>query len=218
MDKFDELVHLYLRLNGFFTVPNYILQNPDQWTDIDVFGVRFPRQEEVLGRTPLRNDPDLALSSTKVDVILAEAKRNGSTFNSSWRDRRRMHCALRFLGLLDADSLEEAAERLALWDTFENEEVRIRPLLCSGEPSMKDDAVHRRLDGIVSFIVRRFRRFRRFKSYRPMWQGTLADEICTAAENQRRPLTLEDVELLPCERRNCSCLYHVVDKGKAATR
>ncbi|HEV3146870.1 MAG TPA: hypothetical protein VGZ47_23485 [Gemmataceae bacterium] len=48
----EELAYWYLRLNGCFTIPNFVV-HPDsgtnQKTDIDVFAVRFPFRAELPG-------------------------------------------------------------------------------------------------------------------------------------------------------------------------
>ena len=49
----EKLAYWYLRLNGFLTIPNFVV-HPDngsnQKTDIDILGVRFPYRAENLNR------------------------------------------------------------------------------------------------------------------------------------------------------------------------
>lgn len=80
----EELVLLYLRLNGYLVLGGYLLHRPlDEGvglrTEIDALAVRFPYQREPLHGVPLSehtNDPLLVLPADAglVDFVLAEVK------------------------------------------------------------------------------------------------------------------------------------------------
>src|SRR2546421_2682459 len=56
--KSEQLAYWYLRLNGFLSIPNFVV-HPDegrrQRTDVDLLAVRFPYRSENL-RRPMRDD------------------------------------------------------------------------------------------------------------------------------------------------------------------
>lgn len=80
----EELVLLYLRLNGYLTLGGYLLHRPlDEGeglrTEIDALAVRFPTQREPLHGGPWSqqaNDPVLVLPADArvVDFVVAEVK------------------------------------------------------------------------------------------------------------------------------------------------
>lgn len=87
---FESLVGLYLRLNGYFLISNYLLHRA--WTEshdglraeIDHLAVRFPYQREVLLDGWIqKNDEQLILPLDKsfVDFIIAEVKEPSVEFN-----------------------------------------------------------------------------------------------------------------------------------------
>lgn len=194
MDTAEELAHLYFRLNGFFTVANYILQNPDEWTDIDVLGVRFPQQEEVLGGERLCNDPGLELGPDRIEVVLAEVGRTKDDFNRSWRDAGRMRYVLSFVGIFDDPaSLDRASRVLARLRPFEAPGLRVRPMLCTACGSVQPGLTYVHLQRMLDFIQCRFRKHKRYKRYMPQWAGTLAQRIFKLASGSRR-VTLDDID------------------------
>ena len=70
MNTLEQLGLWYLRLNGYFTMPNFIAHCHDgARTDVDVLGVRFPHSSEY---------PDdaarLFFPCDRIDIVLGEAK------------------------------------------------------------------------------------------------------------------------------------------------
>jgi len=179
MDACEELAHLYFRLNGFFTVPNYILHGSrSQKGEIDLLAVRFPHKQEEVGGCPLHDDPALDLRADKLEMILAEVKRREEDFNESRELKWTMEYVLRFAGFFgDEECLAQASSRLAEAETYEDERIRIRRMLCTGAETITEDANHRKLRGMLAFIVGRFRKHRRHKADHEQWTGTLADYI-----------------------------------------
>ncbi len=193
MDNIEQLVHLYLRLNGFFTIANYLVHNPKEWTDVDVYGVRFPYKSESVEGDRLADDDSLQLSDAKIEVILAEIGRSKADFNDSWHKTERMKYVLDFLGFFDSDDQKRlASETLARLEAFENDRIRIRPFLFSGQIGMSAGPSCLPLADVLRFIENRFRKAERYKRYRPVWEGTLAGQICASIERTRLPLTLKD--------------------------
>jgi hypothetical protein len=112
----EALVELYLRLNGYFSIRNYLQHRVEEFgllTESDLLAIRMPRQEEVLenGRRQL-NDPTLILPEDQltVDCVIAEVKEASVEFNSPIRGRdgaRLIVTALRMFGVLPKDAFSE---------------------------------------------------------------------------------------------------------------
>ena len=120
----ESLVELYLRLNGYFCIRNYLhhlLVGFGLETESDLLAIRMPHQQEVLRdgrRQP--NDPTLILPEDQaiVDCVIAEVKEPSVEFNAPIRHSdgsRLIVAALRMFGLLPEDAFKHggAAHRLA---------------------------------------------------------------------------------------------------------
>src|SRR5712691_4866855 len=90
-ETFETLVALYLRLNGYFSITNYLQHRSAGFgleTESDVLAFRMPYQTEVLpdGRVQ-PNDERLVLpkSPRYLDCIIAEVKESTIEFNKSMR-------------------------------------------------------------------------------------------------------------------------------------
>ena len=75
-DKFERFVAAYLRLNGYFTVPNFIVHASDDptrvsgglvgnYTEVDTIGLRMPYSREVSGAKHIVNHPLLVDGCTR---------------------------------------------------------------------------------------------------------------------------------------------------------
>jgi hypothetical protein len=73
----EALGYWFLRLNGFLTIPNFVV-HPDtgsqQGTDVDVLGVRFPYRKENRQRPMRDSDRFTRPNRDKAYVALAEIK------------------------------------------------------------------------------------------------------------------------------------------------
>jgi hypothetical protein len=72
----SDLAYWYLRLNGFLTIPNFVLHpetGGSQRTEVDVIGVRFPHRSE-LSVASFQDDPGLALPKEKSVLVLAQQR------------------------------------------------------------------------------------------------------------------------------------------------
>jgi hypothetical protein len=72
----EQLAYWYLRLNGFLTIPNFVVhpdQGGNQETDVDVLGVRFPYREENLG-LPMEDEKHFRKFPDKAFITIAEVK------------------------------------------------------------------------------------------------------------------------------------------------
>lgn len=112
----EALVDLYLRLNGYFCIRNYLqhlIAGFGLETESDLLAFRMPYQEEVLedGRRQL-NDPNLILSEDQamVDCVIAEVKEPSVEFNKPIRGSegtRLITAALRMFGVLPKDAFKQ---------------------------------------------------------------------------------------------------------------
>jgi hypothetical protein len=126
VEVLETLAELYLRLNGYFCMRNYLqhLPQPEKFgllTESDLLAMRMADQEEVLEngrRQP--NDPSLVLPQgrARVDCIIAEVKEPSVEFNKPIRGAegsRRIAETLRMFGVFPRESfgLGGVAERIA---------------------------------------------------------------------------------------------------------
>lgn len=111
----EALACLYLRLNGYFCISNYLYHLVEGFgldTESDLLAIRLPHQEEVLQngrRQP--NDDTLVLPGDQplVDCVIAEVKEPSVEFNARLRGSdgpRLIAAALRMFGVLRGDTFE----------------------------------------------------------------------------------------------------------------
>lgn len=114
-ETLEALVELYLRLNGYFCIRNYLQHRTAGFgleTESDILALRMPHQQEELpdGRVQ-PNDGRLVLPKwlAMADCVIAEVKEPAVEFNKSMRGPegvRRIAQAVRMFGVL-ADGLFE---------------------------------------------------------------------------------------------------------------
>ena len=98
-NKYERFVVAYLRLNAYFTVPNFIVHAGDDpgrissgqvgnYTETDVLAVRMPYSREVTGKLRVANHDSLVDGiAGKMDVVIAEVKSGKDNKpNPVWRD------------------------------------------------------------------------------------------------------------------------------------
>jgi hypothetical protein len=121
----EALVTLYLRLNGYFCIRNYLyhLDKSDHEglrTESDVLAIRMPYQREVLSdETVQENDVDLILppEDPRIDCLIAEVKELTIEFNDTVRKEdgwKVIKSAVLMFGVLSAEdgSSEDMAKAL----------------------------------------------------------------------------------------------------------
>lgn len=117
----ETLVELYLRLNGYFSIGNYLHHRVDAFgldTESDVLAIRLPYQQEVLqdGRKQ-PNDAILVLpdNGPLVDCVIAEVKESAVEFNAPLTGRngeRLIAGALRMFGVFQEEAFEPEGKAL----------------------------------------------------------------------------------------------------------
>jgi hypothetical protein len=140
-ERFEIFVTWYLRLNGYFTVPSFVIHAGDDLTrikgdvignrtEVDTIALRLPYSREESGtRFPL-DCQLIAGVDGRFDVIFAEAKSGTSDSpNKIWRnkDHPSVEYLLRFLGWhQEHDEIATAAKVLAEQYTYEESNLRMR--------------------------------------------------------------------------------------------
>lgn len=95
-EKYEKFSSLFLRLNGYFLVDNYVVHGADdpekikegvvsQFTEVDTLAVRMPYQVEQSGGMIMQNYIDLILQDGKMDFVILETKSGQKAKpNSTW--------------------------------------------------------------------------------------------------------------------------------------
>jgi hypothetical protein len=140
-ERFETFVVWYLRFNGYFTVPNFVVHAGDDCTrlcgdvvgnrtEVDTIAIRLPYSHEESG-TRFPTDRNLLEGAQgRFDVILAEVK-SGKTDspNKIWRNGEVTHIQylLKFLGWhVNEDMISHAARVLSRHYVFEEANFRVR--------------------------------------------------------------------------------------------
>jgi len=112
MDRSDvqeTLVHLYLRLNGYF-VSGYIVHAPHAVaTELDVLAVRFPRHEEA--EREILCSRHLAIPAERIDLLVGEVKGGADNVNFNVRFRNNpatVHSVLQRFGAFPCAEIDRA--------------------------------------------------------------------------------------------------------------
>lgn len=149
--KFELLTKWYLRFNGYFTVDNFIIHAADDkkrisngfvgnYTDIDVLGLRMPFHLEQTGELEIIPHDKLHCKD-KIDVIIAECKTgNQNGLNSIWSNgnAKAIEYLLKFCGLFSTEKqVKEVASELLTNLKFEDDRIRVRPILFAQQPPAK---------------------------------------------------------------------------------
>src|SRR5208337_2804679 len=123
----ENLVNWYLRLNGFMTIPTYILHpvRPGaQRTDADIVGIRFPYRKEFPGSDV--DDRRLTLDLSKPLLVIVEVKTGAMMRNATWADPEKgnVEKLLECVGIFEEQSdIDEAAKHLYQAGRYENSEM-----------------------------------------------------------------------------------------------
>jgi|GEM_PF-3082274 len=165
--KFELLTKWYLRLNGYFTVGNFVIHAADDstrisngtvgnYTDIDVLGIRMPFHFEKTGELEIENDTKLNCVE-KIDIIIAECKTgNQNGLNKIWTDKnaQAIEYLIKFCGIFKCENeIKNISSTLIDKLIYEDEKHRIRVVLF-GETKPTDDKLNFiSLKEILNFLI-----------------------------------------------------------------
>lgn len=162
----------YLRLNGYFTIPNFIIHGrPGGLTDVDVLAVRLPYSSE----SRFRDDGELGIPRDGIDIILAEAKSGEIlSLNGPWSDRRKgtLNYVPQRVGIVPPNRVGELANELyAKRSASENGfTVRICAFGKKISSELRRSGVHFVCwQHVLQFVHQRFRDNEQFKADHGMW-------------------------------------------------
>jgi hypothetical protein len=174
----EQLAYWYLRLNGFLTIPGFVV-HPDhgrnQETDVDLVGVRFPYRAENLLR-PMEDDSRFASVGDKTLVAFVEVKLGSMRLNGPWtnKSRNNMLRVLRAIGPLGQEESRIAAKVVYEHGLYRNQLYQIS-LVCIGSRINTDiKESHPAVEQITwedttRFIYGRFRAYRNEKRSHGQW-------------------------------------------------
>lgn len=175
--KTEELALWYFRLNGFFTITNFVLhpsRRGPQRTDADIIGVRFPHRSE-FPDAPGGDESEFARQD-KSYFVIAEVKRSVCQLNGPWTDsnRENIQAVLRDLGAFPPDDIERVAESLYKNGVFNGAKLYCS-LFCMGDEKNPDIATsypqmpQRTWKEILGFIFDRFQTYHVRKADHDSW-------------------------------------------------
>jgi hypothetical protein len=192
MLRAEDLGYWYLRLNGCFTIPNFVV-HPDsgsnQKTDIDVLAARFPfRGDELPG---MKDDAFFESCRTQTLVLLAEIKNSRCSLNRSWinPDSDALDRVLRAAGMFPKHKVVHVAGALRKSGQFRSSQLyRVSFLAIGGEidedlQTQYPDMPQILWPQVLAFIHKRFRAFRPQKRSHPQWDK-LAQQLWDQADSE----------------------------------
>ncbi|MGB2800577.1 MAG: hypothetical protein WBC82_12130 [Dehalococcoidia bacterium] len=201
---YEKLVALYLRLNGYFIVENFIVHPQNrclsQRTEVDVFGVRLPYQAEKPGKTIMPNDPKLVQPSHNcVDVVFAEVKsRRRPRPNKSWRNEGVLEYVLRFVGFTPEDEeLSIVAESLRKDGNAKSHDNKFcfKIVVFSCRQARSSNVRTITLDHVLRWIVdERFKHWAQVKTQREQWDATTLQRYLLDALSLHTRFIPEDIK------------------------
>jgi hypothetical protein len=145
----EEFVRHYLRLNGFFTIDNFIVHAGDDphridgngmvgnYTETDILGIRLANSKEITKKLYIANDPALVdIAAPKTEIIIGEAKiKKQDKPNKAWKNEEDLKVKkyiLNFIGLFDDDKrITSIAESISKKYHFCDENIRVRYIIFS---------------------------------------------------------------------------------------
>jgi hypothetical protein len=175
----ESLATWYFRLNGFFTMKNFIV-HPDlgrgQRTDIDVFGVRLPFRQELVS-DPMEDDGNFTKVGQKAFLAIVEVKSGRIKINSTWREPalRNVHRFLRAAGPFDLARVDEVANAIYQRGSYERDPQWHVALVGVGRS--RNAVLAHDLSGLMqitwadisSFIFKRFSKYNQQKEIHMQW-------------------------------------------------
>lgn len=190
----ERLAFWFLRLNGFLTIPNFVV-HPEgpredgaypQQTDVDVLGVRFPYRAE--NRQRPMPDYELFTQEQRPLVVLSEVKTTTCGLNGPWtnpklQNLQKVLCAGGFRPAAQVEAMADALYRLGIW---QDEGLVVR-IMCFG--ARPNAAVRRDFpevpqllwrEDVLPFIYRRFDEYRLEKQMHHQWDDDARELFATA--------------------------------------
>lgn len=176
--KAEDVAAWYFRLNGFFTITNFVLhpsRRGGQRTDADIVGVRFPDRAE-FPDGPGGDDQEFIRPSGRLYFVVAESTIGTCKLNGPWTnsDKENIQAVLRDLGVLTPNLVASAAEGLYGEGVYDARSCYCS-LFCVGEVANGEIAARfsrvpqRTWDQVLKFMYARFRTYHDRKADHDHW-------------------------------------------------
>ena len=170
MNGHEWLALWYLRLNGYFTTPNFIAHGrPAPLTEVDVLGVRFPYSAE------FKDDPKLSIPKDGIDIVFAEAKgKKIESLNGPWGspEKGALDYVLKRVGVVPAEQVKGLAASLYAKRNAERDGYRIR-IVCFAdtisEELLKQGVTFISWTQVLDFVRNRFDVYAKLKQEHEAW-------------------------------------------------
>jgi hypothetical protein len=193
----ERLAFWFLRLNGFLTIPNFIV-HPEgprddgaypQQTDVDVLGVRFPFRAE--NRRRPMPDHEFFLAERRPMVVLSEVKTDVCGLNGPWTnpELQNLQKVLAAGGFRPVDQVEAMAEALYQTGVWADEALIIRIACFGGRPnrtlrrSFPEVPQFTWRGDVLPFIYRRFDEYKLEKQMHHQWDEDARELFAAAGQS-----------------------------------
>ncbi|RAV19474.1 hypothetical protein [Paenibacillus contaminans] len=158
----EELAYWYLRLNGFFTINNFVLHHnrEGRTSDADILAVRFPYVYEEVGGRDEDWDNQLVgrFNKDKIVGLICEVK-TGLDFDETKLFKEvNLSKALGRFGF--TERLDRQADELSIKPSLTIDNYEIYKVLISTDPqSPRTDCLHIKLVDVQRFIKERMKKY-----------------------------------------------------------
>lgn len=181
-ERTEELVEWYLRLNGYFIIPNFILHPlmpcGSQRTEIDLLGVRFPYQSEVVcnsegKRLKMENDEKL-IDNRFLDCLIVSVKgiKSEVEINRKIKEFQNLKDVIKRFGFVGSEeNIADVAKELSREKKAVMDQFQIRFLGIAGKFNKYSKTKQIIFKEIIEFILTRFRAYYRHKADTEQWSG-----------------------------------------------
>lgn len=201
----EKLAYWYFRLNGCFTLTNFVVhpsEGREQRTDVDIFAVRLPYRCELLVN-PMQDDDVLLPNGNRTKLILAEVKKETCNLNGPWtkRERSNMQLAIAAAGAFSPDIIEEVANELYDVGVYQDERFQMM-LFCIGSRENRELRIKYPLvpqvtwQHILKFIYNRFNIYRDQKHNHAQWDTCGKELFRLATRSKIADDFIKEIELV----------------------
>ncbi|MBS0157379.1 MAG: hypothetical protein JSS26_02175 [Nitrospira sp.] len=175
--KPEALAQWYLRLNGFFTITNFVVHpthKGSQLTDGDIVGVRFPHRTEFQDG-PGGDEEEFQHINNRLYFVVAEVKRGLCVMNQSWKmsGQEPIVALLQDLGPFAKCHVLDAASNLLSNGCYNTETLRASLLFIGSkfDPTLPTNALKKSWLELLEFIFARFSKHHQVKTDHDQWDN-----------------------------------------------
>ena len=177
LNKPEALAQWYLRLNGFFTISNFVVhptRRGSQLTDGDIVGVRFPHRAE-FPDGPGADEEVFRHIENRPYFVLAEVKRGFCELNQSWQKpgHEPIVALLQDLGPFAKCQVQEVASNLLTNGCYDTETLHASLLFIGStfDSVLPTNAPKKSWSELLRFIFDRFSEYHRVKTDHEQWDN-----------------------------------------------